>query len=525
MLKTLLVDDDYLVRSYLKILPAWTAAGFEIAADVRDGEEALKVLEEQQIDLIVTDITMPLMDGIELIRKVRRRDKNTYIIALSCHDDFEYVKEAMKLGADEYVLKNTLEDDTLRPILLQAKEKIHCQQTEITEGSGGKRLELLSDDSEFLFFNKALSEGTGDKETEEMRQNMGIPFSFYNCAVVSIVMEGAGEHEEQWFDLDMEQYFRKFRNRLYEALKKFQGTAEFTGEIVYLGMGTFCCFLDLSEECKSSVMRQRLIQTATSCFHICRNEPYSFRLGASDVCMGAKSLRQAYQQSREALKAGFYEEKQILYYDGEREVSRELPEKARKLLRQTESLMYKRGKEAFLSACLDACKAFEEERTAGKLVVQWLQTLEELLGKDKHDHHPVRNIQQVYEILNRLMEEEKDDSKAAIPEHVSEAVRVAAEFAWKHYHEHIGLSEAAEAAGVNASYLSYLFSQEMGVGFSAFLLNQRISQARKLLVKTSLSVKEIASKSGFNDYQYFSKIFKKQVGLSPVRYRQTSSKN
>jgi YesN/AraC family two-component response regulator len=187
--------------------------------------------------------------------------------------------------------------------------------------------------------------------------------------------------------------------------------------------------------------------------------------------------------------------------------------------------MYKRGKEAFLSACLDACKAFEEERTAGKLVVQWLQTLEELLGKDKHDHHPVRNIQQVYEILNRLMEEEKDDSKAAIPEHVSEAVRVAAEFAWKHYHEHIGLSEAAEAAGVNASYLSYLFSQEMGVGFSAFLLNQRISQARKLLVKTSLSVKEIASKSGFNDYQYFSKIFKKQVGLSPVRYRQTSSKN
>lgn len=525
MLKTLLVDDDYLVRSYLKILPVWAEAGFEIAADVRDGEEALKVLEEAEIDLIVTDITMPLMDGIELIRKVRCKDKNMYIIVLSCHDDFEYVKEAMKLGADEYVLKNMLEDNTLRPILLQAKEKICHQQKEIIETSGEQRSELLNDNSEFLFFNKALSGGTGDKETEELRQNVGIPFSFHNCAVVSIVIEGAGEHEEQWFDLEMEQYFQKFRNRLYEALTKSQGTADFSGEIVYLGMGTFCCFLDLSEECKNSIMRQRLIQTATSCFHICRNEPYSFSLGASSVCLGAKALRQAYQQSREALKAGFYEEKQILYYDSEQEVSKELPEKARKLLRQAESLMYKGGKETFISACLDVCKVFEEERTAGKLVVQWLQTLEELLGRDKHDYRPIRKLQHVYEVLNQLLEEESEDNQAVIPAQVNEAIRVAAEFARRHYHEHIGLSEAAEAAGVNASYLSYLFSQEIGVGFSAFLLNQRISQAKKLLVKTGLSVKEVAVKTGFNDCQYFSKTFKKQTGLSPVRYRQSAQKN
>lgn len=523
MLKTLLVDDDYLVRSYLKTLPAWAASGFEIITDVRDGEEALKVLDELDIDLIVTDISMPLMDGIELIRKVRSIDKKIYIIALSCHDDFEYVKEAMKLGADEYVLKNTLKDNTLRSILLQAREKIQKQQTEITEASQDKRPRLLSDDSEFLFFNKALSEGTGDQETEELRQNIGIPFSFYHCAVVSIVMESAGENEEQWFDLDMEQYFRKFRNRLYDALKKSPDRTEFTGEVVYLGMGTFCCFLDLSEECKSSVMRQRLIQTAASCFRICRNEPYSFRLGASDVCMGAKSLRQAYQQSREALKTGFYEEKQILYYDSDRKVSRELPENARKLLRQAESLMYKRGKEPFLIACLDVCKIFEEERTSGKLVVQWLHTLEELLGKDKHEHRPIRNHQQVYEVLNQLLEEEMEDCQTVIPAHVSEAVRVAAMFARQHYHEHIGLSEAAEAAGVNASYLSYLFSQEMGVGFSGFLLNQRIGQAKKLLAKTSLSVKEISVKSGFNDCQYFSKTFKKQTGVSPANYRQNAS--
>ena len=110
MRKALLADDDFLVRSYLKMLSSWEKAGFEITADVRDGEEALEVLDREKIDLVVTDIAMPLMDGIELIREIRRKYPDIYVIVLSCHDEFEYVKKAMKEGADEYVLKNTLNE-------------------------------------------------------------------------------------------------------------------------------------------------------------------------------------------------------------------------------------------------------------------------------------------------------------------------------------------------------------------------------------------------------------------------------
>ena len=108
MFRTLLVDDDFLVRSYLKTLSAWEKAGYEVVKDVQDGEEALRVLEEEKIDVVITDISMPLMDGIELIRHIREEKENIYIMVLSCHDDFEYVKEAMRLGADEYILKNKL---------------------------------------------------------------------------------------------------------------------------------------------------------------------------------------------------------------------------------------------------------------------------------------------------------------------------------------------------------------------------------------------------------------------------------
>ena len=104
MFRTLLVDDDFLVRTYLKTLSSWERAGYEITQDVQDGEEALDVMKQKEIDVVITDISMPVMDGIELIRHIRQEMENIYIIVLSCHDDFEYVKEAMRLGADEYVL-------------------------------------------------------------------------------------------------------------------------------------------------------------------------------------------------------------------------------------------------------------------------------------------------------------------------------------------------------------------------------------------------------------------------------------
>lgn len=124
MQNVLLVDDDFLVRSYLKMLPSWEKTGFEIIADVRDGEEALEVMERAEIELVVTDIAMPLMDGIRLIREIRKRYTGIYVIVLSCHDEFEYVKEAMKEGADEYVLKNTLNEESLYTLLQAAKEKL-----------------------------------------------------------------------------------------------------------------------------------------------------------------------------------------------------------------------------------------------------------------------------------------------------------------------------------------------------------------------------------------------------------------
>lgn len=105
---------------------------------------------------------------------------------------------------------------------------------------------------------------------------------------------------------------------------------------------------------------------------------------------------------------------------------------------------------------------------------------------------------------------------------ISQPVRIAADYVARHYKEAVGLGDAAEAAGVNSTYLSYLFSQEMGIGFAGYLLNLRMEYAKKLLRETTLKMWQVAEQSGFNDYHYFSKVFKKAEGMSPAQYRKRS---
>ena len=140
MYRTLVADDDFLVRSYLKTLDSWEKAGYEIVDDAEDGEEAYGFLQKEKIDVLVTDLTMPVMDGIELIRKIREENRDIYIIVLSCHDDFEYVKEAMRLGADEYILKNTLDENSLLEVLEKAKAQIEAKKAKTTQEKHTKKL-------------------------------------------------------------------------------------------------------------------------------------------------------------------------------------------------------------------------------------------------------------------------------------------------------------------------------------------------------------------------------------------------
>lgn len=520
MKRALLADDDYLVRSYLKMLPSWEKAGFKIEADVRDGEEALERLKEGDIDLVVTDIAMPLMDGIELIREIRKKTKDLYIIVLSCHDEFEFVKKAMKEGADEYVLKNTLNEETLYQLLLETREKISGKKQEIPETEKETEDGGTEDGNQkILFFNQVLAGTLTGEEREKKRKLAKVAGSYQNSAVIAMKLEEAENPDDPWADIKREQYCLDFRQRFVQELKQEEGEKEAGWDVIYLGRGVICCFVDLSEMYKNSRMYQSLMDLAAFAYKMCRNEPQNFKIGVSNIGIGADALRQGYQQARMMIKVSFYEEDSIIYYDPQKEVGRSLPAAAQSVLDQVEKLRYGK-KEAFLQLTERALRAFKEERTESMLVIQWIRKTEQiLLQKDSTESQTISNIRDAEEAVKRIADQMEAPASPELSDHVSKAVRTAVQYICLHYRENIGLNDAAEAAGVNSTYLSYLFSQEMGVGFSNYLLNLRVSCAQKLLRESSLKIRQVAEQSGFNDYHYFSKVFKKMSGVSAAQYR------
>lgn len=550
MRKALLADDDFLVRSYLKMLSSWEKAGFEITVDVRDGEEALEVLDREKMDLVVTDIAMPLMDGIELIREIRRKYPDIYVIVLSCHDEFEYVKKAMKEGADEYVLKNTLNEESLYTVLEAAEEHIRQSKEEAgvkeqkqqtqehadmkkdpeednsadAEGKTGEKVDQTGNMNEkFLFFNQILAGTLSGEEREEKRIQAGIRGKYKNSAVIVIKREETEYTEDPLEEARKEQYSLEFYRRMQEKLQSRPGESETEKEMIYLGNGTYCCFLDLSDEYKSSVMYQYLTGTASACYKICAEEEEAYKIGVSNICIGADALRQAYQQARMMIKNSFYEKDGIAYYEADRAMGKELPREAEALLEEAELLRKKSEKDKFLLMAGTVIQAFKKERCDSQLVRQWFQKLEHKLQVDgtRANQH-FGYIGEVKKELEHLAEQAFECGESDIPEDLSQAVKIAADYAARHYREAVGLGDAAEAAGVNSTYLSYLFSQEMGIGFANYLLNLRMEHARKLLRETNLKMWQVAEESGFNDYHYFSKVFKKAEGMSPAQYRKHS---
>ena len=331
MYRTLVADDDFLVRSYLKTLDSWEKAGYEIVDDAEDGEEAYTFLQKEKIDVLVTDLSMPVMDGIELIRKLREENREIYIIVLSCHDDFEYVKEAMRLGADEYVLKNSLDEDSLYETLEKSARLIEKRRRKSQEQAQTRKLVRLGSHAlKYYFFNGLISGTLKGQAREEKRVEAGIMGGFFNSAVICMFMEKWAEKERQWAPLEIEQYSHHFRHRLLEKTEELLGAESESSEVIYLGAGIFCCFLDLSEDCRTSVMQQKLTEAAAACYRHCQEDICDFGISVSSVCMGEEGIRQAYQQAREMMKLHFYEKKDILYFEGRKKAESVLPESRKK---------------------------------------------------------------------------------------------------------------------------------------------------------------------------------------------------
>jgi two-component system response regulator YesN len=123
-LNVLIVDDEPIIRIGLKTLVEWEEYGFKHVGEAADGLEAWEQIDLLEVDIVITDLLMPRMDGLDLIHLIQNHSRPISVIVLSCMDDFTYVKEAMKHGAKDYILKPTMEPEELIEILISVREEL-----------------------------------------------------------------------------------------------------------------------------------------------------------------------------------------------------------------------------------------------------------------------------------------------------------------------------------------------------------------------------------------------------------------
>lgn len=126
----MIVEDELLARTGLRMLVEWEKNGFYLAAEATDGQEALQILMKEPVDIVVTDIRMPVMDGLELMHEIRERKLPCQVVVLSSYDDFEYVKQAMVLGARDYIHKPTMTPDEIIATLQRVAAEINMKESQ-----------------------------------------------------------------------------------------------------------------------------------------------------------------------------------------------------------------------------------------------------------------------------------------------------------------------------------------------------------------------------------------------------------
>lgn len=494
MIKALIVDDDFLVRMFLKQLIDWENEGFELVGDACNGIEALALIEQLNPELIITDLSMPGMGGIELIEQARLRLPDSYIIALSCHGEFEYVKEAMKRGANEYVLKNLLDAPGLTAQLEIARRKLfsaarRAEQTDKLRQLAAKGTELLR----FELLQSLLQEPLPAEEQARRLREVGVDSRFYTCAALAVTAKVAKSGA-------LSQVCVQFcRNKPAFCLSYDDNTCYILLDLSAIASEPAQCdWANAFAEALDRCIREYL--------NVCPG------LGVSAVQSSAVGLHEAVCQARSAMAYTFYEPgvhsaAELLG------ASAELPEEALAMLRRLPSMADEGLFERICEDGLRVLRLCRDKRAQPEEVRRWFGELLQIAGAGGE---PPRTLDECADALSEITQRLAEERGAGGG---NRAIKQAAAYLRANFAKPLSLATVATEVHLNPAYLSYLFKREMGVNFSDFLLECRMEHMKLLLRESGDPLKECAVRAGFADYRNFCKLFKKLTGLRPAQYR------
>lgn len=535
MYTIMIVDDEPLMRIGIKSCVPWEKYGFEVVGQAEDGKKAAELVERLRPDIVITDIKMPHMDGIGLIRYLHERYPQTKSIVLSCYNEFEYVRQALKMGAEDYILKLSMDPDALIKILLKAKKSIEEERARDVERNTidrelWKNRYLIREDQIRKLLTGSISVG----RFLEMRPGFAGHVREYRVLCCEIDHYREAMVRSQLKD----RYLFKFSllNILEECIL---GSCK--GEIVELEENCFVAILwQDSQPEKESILRcaEPLCAKINNVLKLYLNITASF--GVSEIFSELDQLLEQTEYARLALQNKFF--KGIagthFYMEEMRFEDRllTLTSQEEQRLCANLDLLNQEGAEDILAQFLDKlclkplCSpdcARRSIRGVVHLLLRHIYREEALLAKQ--DRQELSKMLEESVCLDTL-----DDAKKLLRLFTSKTIqklkalqkesgrweitKIKA-YACQHIDEDITLEKAAGICNISKSYFSSIFKRETGEGFTDYLNRIKMEHARQLIREQGYKVYEAAFAVGISDESYFSKLFKKYTGQSPSAIR------
>ena len=524
MMKVFLVDDEIAIRENLRNSFPWEENGFQLVGEAPDGEMALPMIRDLNPDILLTDIRMPFMDGVQLCTEVKRMMPWVGVVILSGYDDFSYAQQAISLGVKEYLLKPITAQELGKALTRvagqiaaerSAQENMENLRRDVVSGNRFLREKLLAS----LFTD----EGDRFEDEQLMRQmrQMGVNLAA-NCYVVIDIAfplkdESRSLARASLYDLAEATGGSVFTCGMpHGARALVLGDNEQDAEERAYSFANSAAHLPQLENCERLLLSigetvndyydiRRSMQSARHVRHVAEGQ------GADRRIIGVGELNDATTELNSLELSPLYER---LQYAPEGELDAILSE-------YTGSLPDSGGGMELAMGYLRIAAVIAARRIVEDAGADPQQALDEELIAQALRAGDAAGLEAVKALLRAAIECRDRSGQGVGDTPVGRArVYLSKNFA----NPNLMLQDVASEVGISQSHFSTVFAQETGITFTQYLTGLRIAKAKELLEATPMRSSEIAFQVGYNDAHYFSYLFKKHTGMTPSEYRK-SNKN
>jgi two-component system response regulator YesN len=520
--KVFLVEDEIVTREGIRDNVNWRRAGFEFCGEAPDGEIALPLIETSQPDVLITDIKMPFMDGLQLSKIVRERMPWVKIIILSGHDEFHYAQEAIKMGVCEYLLKPLSAADLDR-VLNKIARSIEQERKE--QESLQRLKDQVEDNLGLLrerFLLRLIMGGISSTEAIEQSHQLGLDVVAQYYLVILIKIELCAE--SQPFDYHA---YRQVEQIIREYVDNHRGVFLMNKdleEVVLLIKGDDSCQLDQ----ESAILRDQIKREVEGMTHC------QLKIGTGGPQHRLGEIHHSFAEALVRLKdsGGEYPE-----FAGSVQVDSiehlKLNQTALEhFLRSGTAHDFDLFFDSYLQQIGEVALRFQlvKHYVFVEVMLTAAQFVSDL-GGDVDEVFPelhqfgvllanTNKIVQIKQEINRILSSALSFRDRQLSRQRKMMIHQARNYIEEHFTDaELSLADVAAHVNLSPSHFSVVFAQEAGETFKDYLIKLRLARAKELLRTTNLKCAEVAYKSGYNDPHYFSTIFKKNAGVSPQRYR------